>query len=53
MRTKVRKSRTQFIAFYVDEEEKEMIVEAAKKSDMTISDYCRKMLLKTSREDVQ
>lgn len=40
----LRKKRDKFIAFYVSEAEKLAIADAASKSDMSISDYCRKAL---------
>lgn len=44
-KTRVRRSRKELIAFYVSEDEKDSIVEAARVADQTISDYCRKRLL--------
>lgn len=43
---KAKRSRTEFIAFYVSEEEKKQIVSYADENDQSISDYCRKTLLK-------
>lgn len=48
---KVRKERTAFIAFYVSDEEKDAIVNAAQCADMSISDYCRRMLLSSREEE--
>ena len=45
MRTKIRRERNQFIAFYVSEEEKEAIIRMAQSRDQSISDFCRKTLL--------
>lgn len=45
---KFRKERNQFVAFYVSEEEKALIVKMAKESDMSISDFCRKTLLNSN-----
>ena len=46
MKERVRRpERKKFIAFYVSDEEKEQIVSSALQRDMTVSDYCRKMLL--------
>ena len=42
-----RKERTKFIAFYVSDEEKDFIANQAAMNDMTISDYCRKILLRS------
>ena len=36
--------RSDFIAFYVTEEEKQFIVDCACRWDMTVSDYCRRVL---------
>lgn len=43
-----RKERNKFIAFYVSDEEKEYIANQAAINDMTISDYCRKVLLRSN-----
>lgn len=43
----VRKERNKMIAFYVSEEEKQAIAEGAYKNDISVSDYCRKILLST------
>lgn len=48
MKTKVRRSRTQLVAFYVSDEEKAAIVKLAQNRDMSISDYCRKVLMANS-----
>lgn len=40
-----RKERDKFIAFYVSDDEKQIIVDAAASRDMSISDYCRKILI--------
>lgn len=49
---KPKRKRTELIAFYVTEREKEMIVKNAFEKDQTISDYCRKTLanMKTVEE---
>lgn len=52
-KTKVRIPRTQVIAFYVSDEERTAVIAAAQKEDMSISDYCRKTLMKIIREEVQ
>lgn len=41
-----RKERNKFIAFYVSDDEKSVIVNQAAVNDMSVSDYCRKILLK-------
>lgn len=48
LKTKVRRSRTQLVAFYVSDEEKAAIVKLAQNRDMSISDYCRKVLIANS-----
>ena len=50
---KPKRRRTELIAFYVTEREKEIIVENAFKRDQTISDYCRKTLAKEDRNYVR
>lgn len=48
---KTRPERKRFVAFYVSDKEKDMIVGAATTLDMSISDYCRKILVKQSEKD--
>ena len=43
---KVRRTRERLIAFYVSEEERDMIIFAAQMKDMSISDFCRKTLMR-------
>ncbi len=50
MREKVRPDRNKPIMFYATEQEKEVIVNNAKREDMSISDYCRKVLTGKFRE---
>ena len=50
---KPKRKRTEFIAFYVTEKEKEAIVERAYSNDQTVSDYCRKMLTRGVQNDVR
>lgn len=44
-----RKERTKFVSFYVSDEEKRAIVSAADRNDMSISDYCRKVLMRNNQ----
>lgn len=41
----VRRDRSKLMVFYVSEEEREEILALASKSDMSFSDYARKVLL--------
>ena len=50
---KPKRQRTELIAFYVTEREKEIIVNNAFKRDQTVSDYCRKMLAKEEQSYVR
>ena len=43
---KQKRKRSELIAFYVTKEEKEKIVSYAEKNDQSVSDYCRKTLIK-------
>lgn len=47
---KIRRNRDKTLMFYVSDEEKQRIIEAAQESDMSISDYCRKALVKKSEK---
>ena len=42
---KTRRTRDVPIMFYVSRDEKDVIIDAAKSNDMTVSDFCRKTLL--------
>lgn len=44
IRIKTKRNREVPVMFYVSQEEKDQIVEKAKNLDMSISDYCRKVL---------
>lgn len=46
----MRPDRNKPIMFYATEQEKEVIVNNAKREDMSISDYCRKVLTGKFRE---
>ena len=50
-RRKPKRNRTELIAFYVTKEEKEKIVSTADDNDQSVSDYCRKKLIKRSEEE--
>lgn len=49
---KTRPKRESTVLFFVTEEEKSEIVNAAIAHDMSISDYCRRTLLSTARMDM-
>ena len=48
---KTKRKRTEFVAFYVTKEEKEKIASLAEENDQTISDYCRKTLIRRNAEE--
>ena len=47
---KIRRNRDKTLMFYVSDEEKKRIIEAAQENDMSISDYCRKALVKNAEK---
>ena len=50
VKRRVKRKRTELIGFYVTKEEKDKIVANAEDNDQTVSDYCRKTLVRKKEE---